>query len=82
MKYDTDEDITELFIKVLREAGSVDMAEAEFKKMTGEDDDLHRRYRDWCMETGNTERRGFIDYCEEYLSEQDSVWENLSDFDE
>lgn len=82
MNYNNDEEITDLFIKVLREAGSVDMAEAEFKKMTGEDDDLHRHYRDWCMETGNTERRGFIDYCEEYLNEQDSVWENLNDYDE
>lgn len=82
MNYDTDEDITELFIKVLREAGSVDMAEAEFKKMIGDDDDLHRLYRDWCMETGNTERRGFIDFCDEYLHDQDSVWENLSDYDE
>lgn len=82
MNYNTDEDITELFVKILREAGSVDMAEAEFKKLIGADDDLHRQYRDWCMETGNTERRGFLDFCDEYLSEQESVWENLSDYDE
>lgn len=76
------EDITDLFIEILRQAGSVDVAESEFKKLIGEDDELHQQYRDWCHEIGNTERRGFIDFCEEYLNDQDSVWDNLNDFDE
>lgn len=50
--------------------------------MIGEDDALHQQYRDWCHEVGNTERRGFIDFCEEYLNDRESVWDNLNDFDE
>lgn len=76
------EDITILFVEILQQAGSVDMAEAEFKKLIGEDDDLHLQYREWCHEVGNTERRGFIDFCEEYLNDRESVWDHLSDFDE
>ena len=37
------EDITELFIQILTQAGSLDMAEAEFKKMIGSDDKLHKQ---------------------------------------
>ena len=37
---------------------------------------------DWCHEVGNTERRGFLDFCEEYLSDRDLAWDSLSDFDE
>lgn len=40
-------DITDIFIDVLQQAGSVDMAEAEFKKMIGVDEDLHKAYREW-----------------------------------
>ena len=76
------EDITTLFVEILQQAGSVDVAESEFKKLIGEDDSLHRQYREWCHEVGNTERRGFIDFCEEYLSDRESVWDNLNDFDE
>ena len=76
------EDITTLFVEILQQAGSVDVAESEFKKLIGEDDGLHRQYREWCHEVGNTERRGFIDFCEEYLSDRESVWDNLNDFDE
>ena len=72
-------DITDIFIDVLQQAGSVDMAEAEFKKMIGVDEEA---YREWCHEVGNNERNGFVDFCEEYLSDREEVWDNLSDFDE
>ncbi|MDE5940931.1 MAG: hypothetical protein K2H14_02355 [Muribaculaceae bacterium] len=75
-------DITEIFINVLQQAGSVDIAEAEFKKMIGADDELHKEYREWCHEVGNNERNGFIDFCEEYLSNRDEIWDNLNDYDE
>ena len=77
-----DDDITLLFIEILQQAGSVDMAESEFKKLIGEDDELHMQYREWCHEVGNTERNGFIDFCDEYLRDQDSVWDNLSDYND
>ena len=77
------DDIRDIFIDVLNQAGGIDMAEAEFKKMIGADDELHRQYREWCRETGSSERMGFIDFCEEYLSERDEAWDSLNnDFDE
>lgn len=79
MDYD---DITEVFRDVIRQTGSIDMAEAEFKKMIGEDPDLHKLYRQWCHEVGSTERRGFFDFCDEYMDNQDSVWDTLdNDYD-
>ena len=77
------DDIRDIFIDVLNQAGGIDMAEAEFKKMIGADDELHRQYREWCQETGSSERMGFIDFCEEYLSERDEAWDSLNnDFNE
>lgn len=76
------EDIRDLFVDVLTQAGSVDMAEAEFKKMIGADDDLHKRYRAWCHENGSSERMGFMDFCEEYLSDREEAWDALNDYDE
>ena len=43
------EDITELFIQILTQAGSLDMAEAEFKKMIGE----RMGFLDFCEEYVN-----------------------------
>lgn len=76
------EDITKLFLNVLHQAGSVDIAEAEFKKMIGEDDQLHKEYREWCHENGSSERRGFLDFCDEYLNDREEAWDSLNDYDE
>lgn len=76
------EDIRDLFVDVLNQAGGVDMAEAEFKKMIGEDDELHKQYRQWCHENGSSERMGFMDFCEEYLNERDEAWDALNDYDD
>lgn len=75
-------DITDLFLELIRQTGSIDMAEAEFKKRIGDDEDLHQSYREWCHEVGSSERRGFMDFCDEYLDSQDSIWDALdNDFD-
>lgn len=75
-------DITEYFMELIRQAGSIDMAEAEFKKRIGEDEELRREYRDWCHEVGSSERQGFFDFCDEYLDRQDSIWDTLdNDYD-
>lgn len=75
-------DITELFLEIIRQAGSIDVAEAEFKKRIGEDEELRRQYRQWCHDVGSSERRGFFDFCDEYLDNQDSIWEAFdNDFD-
>lgn len=75
-------DITEIFIHYINQFGSPDMAEFEFKKAIHDDRELRDDYRQWCQDTGSTEKSGFFDFCDEYLSEQNDVWENLSDFDE
>lgn len=73
---------TDLFDDLLRSCGSVDIAEAEFKRMVAESAELRAEYRQWCHETGHTERRGFLDYAEEYLDSQDTIWDSLTDYDE
>jgi len=75
-------DITEIFNRYLTDYPSPDIAESEFKKDIAEDNDLRSAYRDWCHEVGSSEKDGFFDYCDEYLQQQNDVWENLNDFDE
>lgn len=74
-------DITSLFDSLLRSMHHVDMAFAEFKRMIDDDPVLHAQYAEWCDETGHTERRGFLDYAEEYIENQNSVWDSLTDYD-
>lgn len=75
-------DIVDLFHEILTHSGSVDIAEAEFKRMIHEDPDLRARYRDYCHEVGSSEKRGFLDYCEEYLDSQESIWDDLKEFED
>ena len=76
------EDLTDYFISVIKQSGSIDIAESEFKRAISDDDDLRAKYRDWCHQVGSSEKRGFLDFCDEYLASQDSVWDTLSDYDE
>ncbi|MGM9846129.1 MAG: hypothetical protein ACI30K_07880 [Muribaculaceae bacterium] len=76
------EDLTDYFISVIKQSGSIDIAESEFKRTISEDDDLRAKYREWCHQVGSSEKRGFLDFCDEYLASQDSVWDSLSDYDE
>lgn len=75
-------DIIEYFETLLQQTGSVDIAEAEFKRAIAEDADLHACYRDWCHERGSSERHGFMDFCEEYIQSQESRLDSLSDYDD
>ena len=75
------DNFTDLFDSLLHNCGSIDVAEAEFKRMIADDADLRADYRQWCLETGHTERCGFMDYADEYLDSQDSVWDSLTDYD-
>jgi len=76
------ENITEVFDRYLAQYGSVDIAEAEFKKNLHEDADLKAAYHEWCEEVGSSEKRGFLDYCEEYFDSQKDIWDTLSDYDD
>ncbi|MCM1032853.1 MAG: hypothetical protein NC405_03765 [Odoribacter sp.] len=76
------EDITDYFISLLQEHHSVDIAEAEFKRVIADDDELHALYRQWCHQEGDSEKNGFINFCREYLDDRNEVWESLNDYDE
>lgn len=76
------EDITDFFISIIQESHSADMAEASFRQALVDDPDLRRRYREYCREQGYSERRGFLDFCYEYMAGQDERWDSLSDYDD
>lgn len=73
------DDITGIFDDMLKHYGSTDIADAELKKMIHEDPELRASCRQWCDEVGSSEKRGFLDYCEEYFESLDSIWDNLKD---
>ena len=73
------EHITDFFNEMLQQYGSIDIAEAEFKKLVHENPELRERYREWCLELGISEKKVFLDYCDEYFESQDSIWDNLKD---
>lgn len=75
-------DLTYFFTELLTQHRSIDIAEAEFRRLMDDDDDLRAEYKEWCDENGYTEKRGFLEFCEEYLDSQDSIWESLNDYDE
>lgn len=76
------EDITTFFSNLIEQSKSLDIAEAEFKRLLAEDNVLHEAYAEWCQSIGTTERHGFREYCEEYMESQDNIWEQLRDYDE
>lgn len=73
--------LLDIFDTIIRQTGSIDIAESEFKRQMNEDPQLREQYREWCHEVGSSEKRGFLDYCEEYLASQDDIWESLNDYD-
>ena len=75
-------DITDFFNELLRQYHSVDIADAELKKLIHEDPELRACYRDWCHDVGSSEKNGFLDYCGEYIDSQNSVWDSLNDYDD
>jgi proteasome lid subunit RPN8/RPN11 len=79
---ETNNAITDLFDSLLAEHDSVDIAEAEFKKLLVDDEEIKEEYSEWCDSVGSSEKHGFMDYAEEYMEMRDSVWETLNDYDE
>ncbi len=47
-----------------------------------EDDNLADEYREWCASVGSSEKMGFLDFCDELLDNQQSIYDTLNDFDE
>lgn len=75
-------DITSFFTQLIEQSKSLDIAEAEFKRLVAEDDELHAEYAEWCQSIGTTEKHGFREFCEEYMESQDDIWDQLKDYDE
>ena len=75
-------DITDLFLQLIDQSGSIDIANAEFKRMISDDPELKEEYANWCHSVGSSEKMGFLDFCEEYLDSQQDIYNNLNDFDE
>lgn len=76
------DEITDIFNQMLTQYGSIDIANSEFKKLIAEDSEIHDLYSEWCASVGSSEKMGFLDYCEEYLDNQQSIYDSLNDFDE
>lgn len=75
------ENITDIFVHYITTNPSLDIAESEFKRALIDDPELRADYRQWCRDNGSSEKNGFADYCEEYMTEQDNVWNSLTDYD-
>lgn len=71
-------DITELFDSIWEQQRSIDLAESEFRHLLVDDEELRRTYRSWCSEQGESERRGFINYCRLLLEEEESRYDALA----
>ncbi len=75
-------DIVDFFTELIEQSKSLDIAEAEFKRMLHDDCQLKEAYSEWCQQEGTTERRGFREFCEQYMESQDDIWNQLRDYDE
>ncbi len=78
--YEDSTNITQFFISLIDEHRSLDVAEAEFKRIVADDPELQADYRTWCEENSLSERHGFSDFGEEYLANRESVWDVLDEY--
>lgn len=79
---DDNSELTNYIISLIETNGSIDVAEAEFKRILSDDHELRDQYREWCDENGYSPRRGFAEFAEEYNESREAVWDSLSDYDE
>lgn len=75
-------EITEYFNTLIEQSHSIDVAEAEFKRIVADDDVLKAAYREWCQDNGHNMRNGFYDYAEEYMESNADIWNTLNDYDD
>ncbi len=71
-----------LIQELLSQFGSVDIAESEFLRRINEDNNLKSIFKEWCDEMGYKPRKAFIDFCNEYLAGNESIFDTLSDYNE
>lgn len=75
-------DIVTFFTDIINQAGSYDIARAEFFRIIADDDELQQQYREWCDENGFSERKGFNEFIDQRIDSHESVWSSLNDYDE
>ena len=75
-------DITIIFDDIIKQYRTLDLAEEMFRSMMEDDKQLEADYQEWCDTMGVSGRKCFAYYYEEYLEQQDSVWDSLDDHDE
>lgn len=75
-------DIVSYMVQLLEDSRTIDVADAEFRRIMADDPLMRDAYREWCLENGYNPRTGFRDYAEEYLENRESVWDSLNDYDE
>ena len=75
-------DIVTFFTDIINQAGSYDIARAEFFRIIADDDELQQQYREWCDENGFSERKVFDEFIDKRIDSHDSVWSSLNDYDE
>ena len=61
---------------------SIDFAESEFLRMLNEDSELKANHVEWCEDLGYSPKTGYMDYIEEILESEDSVWDSLTEFED
>ena len=79
---DRSNDITITFDDIIKQYRTLDLSEDIFRSMMAEDKQLEADYKEWCDTLGIPERKGFAYYYEEYIEQQDSIWDSLDDHDE
>ena len=47
-----------------------------------EDEKIMTAFKEWCNEMGYKERKAFVEYCQEYIDENEKVFDSLSDYNE
>ena len=75
-------DITITFDDTIKQYRTLDSSEEAFRAMLEVDKQLEADYQEWCDTVGISARKGFAYYYEEYIEQQDSVWDSLDDHDE
>ena len=75
-------DITITFDDIIKQYRTLDLSEDIFRSMMAEDKQLEADYKEWCDTLCIPERKGFAYYYEEYIEQQDSIWDSLDDHDE
>ena len=75
-------DVTIIIDDVIKQYRTLDLSEEVFRSMMDDDPQLEADYQEWCDTMGVSSRKGFAYYYEEYIEQQDSVWDSLEDQDE